>query len=624
MPEQYLTLDDIKNANSPEKIAALFQKLGYNANAQPLAVDDLELSARSVYAVNDVYLIADLGNGGLQVLLFQLQAKEFSSPSVAQIRMRAIAQSLCKRPSHFLLIGTQDYKQLILVNLRQSFDDQMNLKLKIKTWRYDRTNLTYYDRHRFEAIAAVTSDPQKLYQAQYQAFDFLDKKLIRESYTTDTTDSIRLYLQEIGRFPLLKASEEIELARKITDLLALEAVRKQLCKQLKREPGDKEWAEAVNMPLLRFLHCLHMGRKARNKMVESNLRLVVSLAKKYQNRGLDFQDLIQEGNLGLIHAVQKFDPYMGNRFSTYAYWWIRQAITRAIANQSRIIRLPVHVNETISRMKKTTKLLYQDMGHQPTVAEIAIWMEMPIEKLRFITKSALPPLFLGDMDFLEFEGDTPEDYVFKIILRENLDSVIDTLTSREREVMRMRYGFDDGREKALQEIGDKLNLTRERIRQIEAKAFRKLLDPNRRRVLEEYICFVGIDRTQTNNPTCEQIQPIQVKGSDRLHRSNYESAINRQVQSEGIDFAQAKAQAIIPNTSIPNTTPARQQLSDRIFDLSRVNKSSDEALRDHIAGLRRSRSFTDAQIISIIWQVSMTDSQKYYQAEAEFKRLTRE
>jgi RNA polymerase primary sigma factor len=624
MPEQYLTLDDIKNANSPEKIAALFQKLGYNANAQPLAVDDLELSARSVYAVNDVYLIADLGNGGLQVLLFQLQAKEFSSPSVAPIRMRAIAQSLCKRPSHFLLIGTQDYKQLILVNLRQSFDDQMNLKLKIKTWRYDRTNLTYYDRHRFEAIAAVTSDPQKLYQAQYQAFDFLDKKLIRESYTTDTTDSIRLYLQEIGRFPLLKASEEIELARKITDLLALEAVRKQLCKQLKREPGDKEWAEAVNMPLLRFLHCLHMGRKARNKMVESNLRLVVSLAKKYQNRGLDFQDLIQEGNLGLIHAVQKFDPYMGNRFSTYAYWWIRQAITRAIANQSRIIRLPVHVNETISRMKKTTKLLYQDMGHQPTVAEIAIWMEMPIEKLRFITKSALPPLFLGDMDFLEFEGDTPEDYVFKIILRENLDSVIDTLTSREREVMRMRYGFDDGREKALQEIGDKLNLTRERIRQIEAKAFRKLLDPNRRRVLEEYICFVGIDRTQTNNPTCEQIQPIQVKGSDRLHRSNYESAINRQVQSEGIDFAQAKAQAIIPNTSIPNTSPARQQLSDRIFDLSRVNKSSDEALRDHIAGLRRSRSFTDAQIISIIWQVSMTDSQKYYQAEAEFKRLTRE
>jgi hypothetical protein len=184
MPERYLTLDDIKNADSPEGIAALFEKLGYNANAQPLAVDDLELSARSAYAVDDAYLIAEQGNGGLQVLLFQLQAKEFSSPSTAKSRMRAIAQSLSKRPSHFLLIGTQDYKQLILVNLRRNFDAQMNLKLRMKSWRYDRTNPTYYDRHRFEAIAAVTSDPQKLYKVQYQAFDFLDKKLIRESYTT--------------------------------------------------------------------------------------------------------------------------------------------------------------------------------------------------------------------------------------------------------------------------------------------------------------------------------------------------------------------------------------------------------------------------------------------------------
>jgi RNA polymerase primary sigma factor len=621
MPEQYLTLDDIKNANSPEKIAALFQKLGYNANAQPLAVDDLELSARTAYAVDDAYLIADQGSAGLQVLLFQLQAKEFSSPSVAKSRMKAIAKSLSKRPSHFLIIGTQDYKQLILVNLRQSFDAQMNLKLKIKSWRYDRTNPTYYDRHRLEAIAAVTFDPQKLYKVQYQAFDFLDKKLIRESYTTD---SIRLYLQEIGRFPLLKASEEIELARKITDLLALEAVRKQLCKQLKREPEDREWAEAVNMPLLGFLHRLNIGRHAKNKMVVSNLRLIVSIAKEYQNRGVDFQDLIQEGNLGLIRAVEKFNPYRGNRFSTYAYWWIRQAIRRAIANQSRIIRLPVHVNETISRMKKTTKLLYQDIGHQPTVAEIAVRMEMPIDKLRFITKSALPPLFLGDLDFLEFKGDIPEDYVFKILLRENLESVIDTLTSREREVMRMRYGLDDGREKALQEIGDKLNLSRERIRQIQVKAFHKLRDSNRRRILERNIRPEKLYSVQRQNPTCKQIQPIQFKTLTRLDTLESDSVINGQVRSDGVEQVQAKAQVITPNTSIPNTSPARQQLTNRIFDLPKVNKSSDEALRDRIAGLRRSRSYTDAQIISIIWPGSRTDSQKYYQAEAEFKRLTGE
>jgi RNA polymerase primary sigma factor len=621
MPEQYLTLDDIKNANSPEKIAALFQKLGYNANAQPLAVDDLELSARSAYAVDDAYLIADQGSGGLQVLLFQLQAKEFSSPSVAKSRMKAIAQSLSKRPSHFLLIGTQDYKQLILVNLRRNFDAQMNLKLRMKSWRYDRTNPTYYDRHRFEAIAAVTSDPQKLYQAQYQAFDLLDKRRTREPYTTD---SIRLYLQEIGRFPLLRAAEEIELAHKMANFLKLEQVREQLHEHLKREPNDREWSEAVNMPLSAFLHCLHMGRKAKNKMVESNLRLVVSIAKKYQNRGLDFQDLIQEGNLGLIHAVEKFDPYMGNRFSTYAYWSIRQAIKRAIANQSRIIRLPVHVNETISRMKKTTKLLYQDIGHQPTVAEIAVRMEMPIDKLRFITKLALPPLFMGDLDFLEFKGDIPEDYVFKILLRENLESVIDTLTSREREVMRMRYGFDDGGEKALQEIGDKLNLSRERIRQIQEKAFDKLGDSNRRRILERNLCPEKLYSVQRQNPTYKQIQPIQVKTLTRLDTLESDSVINGQVPSDGVERVQAKAQVITPNTSIPNTSPARHQLTNRIFDTPRVNKSSDEALRERIALLRRSQCFTDAQIIYSIWKVSIRDFQKYHQAEAEFRRLTGE
>jgi RNA polymerase primary sigma factor len=577
MPEQYLTLDDIKNANSPEKIAALFQKLGYNANAQPLAVDDLELSARTAYAVDDAYLIADQGSGGLQVLLFQLQAKEFSSPSVAKSRMKAIAKSLSKRPSHFLLIGTQDYKQLILVNLRRNFDAQMNLKLRMKSWRYDRTNPTYYDRHRLEAIAAVTFDPQKLYQAQYQAFDFLDKKLIRESYTTD---SIRLYLQEIGRFPLLKASEEIELARKITDLLAWEAVRKQLCKQLKREPEDREWAEAVNMPLLGFLHRLNMGRHAKNKMVVSNLRLIVSIAKEYQNRGVDFQDLIQEGNLGLIRAVEKFNPYRGNRFSTYAYWWIRQAIKRAIANQSRIIRLPVHVKETISRMKKTSKLLYQDMGHQPTVAEIAVRMEMPIDKLRFITKSALPPLFLGELDFLEFGGETPEDYISQIFLGKELETVLANLTCREREVIRLRFGLDDTCEKTFAEIGRVLNLSRERIRQIQAKALNKLLKPHCTRVLEECIRPREVDRIR------------------------------------------AKAQRMTPNASLANTSVTREQLTNPIFDLPRVNKSSDEALRERIAGLRRSRSFTDAQIISSIWKVSRTDSQNYHKAEAEFRRLT--
>jgi RNA polymerase primary sigma factor len=312
-----------------------------------------------------------------------------------------------------------------------------------------------------------------------------------------TEDSIRLYLQEIGRIRLLRADEEIELARKIADLLELERMREKLLNDLDREPHDREWAEVAAMPLNQFRHRLFLGRRAKDKMVQSNLRLVVSIAKKYMNRGLSFQDLIQEGSLGLIRAAEKFDHEKGYKFSTYATWWIRQAITRAIADQSRTIRLPVHLYETISRIKKTTKLLSQEMGRKPTEEEIATRMEMTIEKLRFIAKSAQLPISLETPigkeedsrlgDFIEADGEMPEDQVSKSLLREDLEGVLDTLSPRERDVLRLRYGLDDGRMKTLEEIGQIFNVTRERIRQIEAKALRKLRHPNRNSILKEYI-----------------------------------------------------------------------------------------------------------------------------------------
>ena len=312
-----------------------------------------------------------------------------------------------------------------------------------------------------------------------------------------TEDSIRLYLQEIGRIRLLRADEEIELARKIADLLELERMREKLLNELDREPNDLEWAEVAAMPLNQFRHRLFLGRRAKDKMVQSNLRLVVSIAKKYMNRGLSFQDLIQEGSLGLIRAAEKFDHEKGYKFSTYATWWIRQAITRAIADQSRTIRLPVHLYETISRIKKTTKLLSQEMGRKPTEEEIATRMEMTIEKLRFIAKSAQLPISLETPigkeedsrlgDFIEADGEMPEDQVSKTLLREDLEGVLDTLSPRERDVLRLRYGLDDGRMKTLEEIGQIFNVTRERIRQIEAKALRKLRHPNRNSILKEYI-----------------------------------------------------------------------------------------------------------------------------------------
>ena len=351
-----------------------------------------------------------------------------------------------------------------------------------------------------------------------------------------TEDSIRIYLQEIGRIRLLRAEEEIELARKIADLLKLERIREDFCLYSDAEWGKQvflferiekiiveksekepklsdikaylgktelmapmleEWLAKSKEYLSAFKRRLYHGRRAKEKMVQSNLRLVVSIAKKYMNRGLSFQDLIQEGSLGLIRAAEKFDHEKGYKFSTYATWWIRQAITRAIADQSRTIRLPVHLYETISRIKKTTKILSQEMRRKPTEEEIATKMEMTIEKLRFIAKSAQLPISLETPigkeedsrlgDFIEADGETPEDEVSKNLLREDLENVLDTLSPRERDVLRLRYGLDDGRMKTLEEIGQIFNVTRERIRQIEAKALRKLRHPNRNSILKEYI-----------------------------------------------------------------------------------------------------------------------------------------
>ena len=312
-----------------------------------------------------------------------------------------------------------------------------------------------------------------------------------------TEDSIRVYLQEIGRIRLLRPDEEIELARKIADLLQLEELATQFESDKGHYPDTKEWAALVEMPLIKFRRRLMLGRRAKEKMVQSNLRLVVSIAKKYMNRGLSFQDLIQEGSLGLIRAAEKFDHEKGYKFSTYATWWIRQAITRAIADQSRTIRLPVHLYETISRIKKTTKTLSQEFGRKPTEEEIAESMEMTIEKLRFIAKSAQLPISLETPigkeedsrlgDFIEADIENPEQDVAKNLLREDLEGVLATLSPRERDVLRLRYGLDDGRMKTLEEIGQIFDVTRERIRQIEAKALRKLRHPNRNGVLKEYL-----------------------------------------------------------------------------------------------------------------------------------------
>jgi len=313
-----------------------------------------------------------------------------------------------------------------------------------------------------------------------------------------TEDSIRVYLQEIGRIRLLRPDEEIELARKIADLLHLEELAAQFESDNGREPDKKEWAALVEMPLIRFRRRLMLGRRAKEKMVQSNLRLVVSIAKKYMNRGLSFQDLIQEGSLGLIRAAEKFDHEKGYKFSTYATWWIRQAITRSIADQARTIRIPVHMIETINKLNRISRQMLQEMGREPTPEELGERMEMPEDKIRKVLKIAKEPISMetpiGDDDdshLGDFIEDinilSPVDLATNDSLTDATRDVLNGLTMREAKVLRMRFGIDMNTDHTLEEVGKQFDVTRERIRQIEAKALRKLRHPSRSDHLRSFL-----------------------------------------------------------------------------------------------------------------------------------------
>ena len=285
-----------------------------------------------------------------------------------------------------------------------------------------------------------------------------DEPEILHSERGSAEDPVRMYLKEIGRIPLLSSEEEIELAKRM-------------------EMGDEE---------------------AKKKLSEANLRLTVSIAKRYSGRGMQFLDLIQEGNLGLIKAVEKFDYRKGYKFSTYATWWIRQAITRAIADQARTIRIPVHMVETINKLIRVSRQLLQELGREPTPEEIAAELDMPVERVREILKISQEPVSLetpiGEEedshlgDFIQDDNvPVPAEAAAQTLLKEQLDEVLDTLTEREQKVLRLRFGMNDGRARTLEEVGKEFDVTRERIRQIEAKALRKLRHPSRSRKLRDYL-----------------------------------------------------------------------------------------------------------------------------------------
>ena len=309
-------------------------------------------------------------------------------------------------------------------------------------------------------------------------------------------DPVRMYLKEIGKVPLLSADEEIELAQNMEDgAVAIEKIN--VLKGRLDGASEEEKAE-IKEEIKTLQRDVDKGADAKKRLAEATLRLLVSIAKRYVGRGMLFLDLIQEGNLGLIKAVEKFDYKKGYKFSTYATWWIRQAITRAIADQARTIRIPVHMVETINKLIRVSRQLLQELGREPSPEEIAKEMSMPVERVREILKISQEPVSLetpiGEEedshlgDFIKDDNvPVPADAAAFTLLKEQLEEVLGTLTEREQKVLTLRFGLEDGRARTLEEVGKEFNVTRERIRQIEAKALRKLRHPSRSRKLKDYL-----------------------------------------------------------------------------------------------------------------------------------------
>ena len=411
---------------------------------------------------------------------------------------KALEEKLGKCPAAALLVGNEKLRELFIKGKRKGRLEPAELSEVVDPLDLDGDQMDrIYDSLADLGIDIVTEDftndiPEDMEPAMEEIAEIEEEELVDPNSLVDSfniDDPVRMYLKEIGKVPLLTADQEVELAT------AMSAGREAKERLAELEESGETLPEDEMAALKKQLKA---GERAKQQLAEANLRLVVSIAKRYVGRGMLFLDLIQEGNLGLIKAVEKFDYTKGYKFSTYATWWIRQAITRAIADQARTIRIPVHMVETINKVIRVSRQLLQELGHDPSPEEISEEMNMPVDKVREILKIAQEPVSLetpiGEEedshlgDFIPDEGASePSEAASFTLLKEQLVDVLSTLTPREEKVLKLRFGIEDGRTRTLEEVGKEFNVTRERIRQIEAKALRKLRHPSRSKKLKDFL-----------------------------------------------------------------------------------------------------------------------------------------
>ncbi|MEG5089983.1 MULTISPECIES: sigma-70 family RNA polymerase sigma factor [unclassified Microcoleus] len=602
MQARHLQLEDIHDVNDPLSVAVIFEKLGYDACCEPIDVKDLDLSSASANSIREAYLIANQGNSDLQIFLFELQPNSWSSDTAAANRMHSIAKSLCKRPSFFLLVATCNYKQLLLVSPIKKFNIKMELNVRISKVFIDLKTPNFYTLNLLEKIAAKSLDLHTLYHVQHRT---LAEALPLKEAVRDN-DSIRWYLNHIGKIALIDRQEEIVFSRKIQHWLELDKSKRKLKTQLKCDPTDWEWADSCSLQISELYDIITAGKFAFHRLVNANLRLVVSIAKKYVNRGMDFLDLIQEGNKGLMIAAKKFDPNKGYKFSTYAIWWIKQSITRGLYNHSRIIRLPVHIYERISLVKKNTHILLQELGRNPSVEEIANRTNITIEKLQDITKVVQLPISLETLisnednsrlgDLIKFEGEIPNDYLERLWSLQNLDNILMALSEKDQSILRLRYGLDDGQAKTLEEIGQFFGLTRERIRQIEYKA--------RQKFKKEYLLLNG---------DCTNTSQTALPSSNRLNtlRENFDCQLSNE-QINALEITK-------PIFSEKSTTQHFHEINGQ----RKLFPDNNELLKKHIFLLISGGVYTKPEhIVYIVWGIAKHATPDLYAiAETELFQL---